>query len=480
MLRLHRCTPITKPSVLVYEAVRMVTNNKETESINYRYEYFAAVSATLSLVASVSAAGWSSPAIPALLSPQSHIEVTAAQGSWIVSILSIGGCLGSVVMSPLVDRYGRKYTMIVSMIPLMLGWIMIVFASNVPTIYVARFLHGISYGTSLAAAPIYLGEISSKNIRGSTGVLVAVMAKLAFLLQYSVGPFVSFRTLAWINFSIPIIFLVTFCWVPESPYYYLARGNDDAAVESLRWLRRCDFNSERFRQEYHQMRSLIERNRHERASLTDLFTKRNRKSLGIILLLSFGMQLTGINAILGYAQTIFSKLDMNFSAAELSIMLGVVQLMAVFVPTFFVDRAGRRPMLLFSSIGSFVGLAICSIYFTLDAKGYDVDAFSWVPFVATLEFIVSYALGLATVPFAILGEVFPKSIKANANSVFSVITSFIVFMVLKMFQVISDGAGTYVAFWIFAISTAGTTVMIYLLIPETKGKSFEEIQEMML
>ncbi|XP_021699972.1 facilitated trehalose transporter Tret1 [Aedes aegypti] len=457
----------------------MVINGKEHDASSYRYEYFAAVSATLSLVASVSTAGWSSPAIPALLSPDSHIKITASQGSWIVSILSIGGCAGSIVMSPMVERCGRKYTMIVSMVPLMIGWIMVVFASSVPTIYVARFLHGISYGATLSAAPIYLGEISSKNIRGTTGVLIAVMAKLAFLLQYSIGPYVSFRSLALINLSFPIVFLLTFCWMPESPYYYLTHGNEEAALESLRWLRRSDFYSESFLLEYHQMRLLVERNRLNHASFRDLFIKRNRKSLGIILLLSSSMQLTGINAILGYAQTIFSKLDMNFSAAELSITLGVVQLMAVSIPTFFVDKAGRRPMLLMSGVGSLIGLTICSLYFTLNAMGYVLDAFSWIPFVAVLGFIVSFAIGLATVPFAILGEVFPKNIKANANAVFSVITSLIVFTVLKMFQVISDGVGTYVAFWIFAASTAGNTVMIYLFVPETKGKSFDEIQEFM-
>ncbi|EAT35816.1 AAEL012042-PA, partial [Aedes aegypti] len=397
--------------------------------------------------------GWSSPAIPALLSPDSHIKITASQGSWIVSILSIGGCAGSIVMSPMVERCGRKYTMIVSMVPLMIGWIMVVFASSVPTIYVARFLHGISYGATLSAAPIYL----------------------AFLLQYSIGPYVSFRSLALINLSFPIVFLLTFCWMPESPYYYLTHGNEEAALESLRWLRRSDLYSESFLLEYHQMRLLVERNRLNHASFRDLFIKRNRKSLGIILLLSSSMQLTGINAILGYAQTIFSKLDLNFSAAELSITLGVVQLMAVSIPTFFVDKAGRRPMLLISGVGSLIGLTICSLYFALNAMGYVLDAFSWIPFVAVLGFIVSFAIGLATVPFAILGEVFPKNIKANANAVFSVITSLIVFTVLKMFQVISDGVGIYVAFWIFAASTAGNTVMIYLFVPETKGKSFDEI-----
>ncbi|XP_065084222.1 facilitated trehalose transporter Tret1-like [Ochlerotatus camptorhynchus] len=457
----------------------MVTRSNEAGSGNYRNEYFAAVTATLSLVATVATAGWSSPAIPALLSPESHIKITPDQGSWIVSILSIGGCFGAIIMSPLVDHFGRKFTLIISMIPLVIGWIMIVFATNVPTIYVARFLHGLAYGTTYGVAPIYLGEISSKTIRGSTGVLVTVMAKLAFLLQYSIGPYVSFRSLALISLVFPAIFLVTFCWMPETPYHYLAHGNDEAALNSLRWLRRSDFYNEDFRQEFHQMQSLVEKNRHDRRSLLDLLTKRNRKSLGIILLLSFGMQLTGINAILGYSQTIFSELEMNLTAAELSIILAIVQLVAVFIPTFFVDKTGRRPLLLISSIASVIALTICSSYFTLDAMGYPVDTLGWIPFVATLGFIVSFALGLATVPFAILGEIFPKNIKANANAVFTVITSLIVFTVVKLFQIISDGAGTYVVFWIFATCTTVTTVLIYFWIPETKGKSFEEIQQLM-
>ncbi|XP_058828581.1 facilitated trehalose transporter Tret1-like [Topomyia yanbarensis] len=461
---------------------------KKCDLSRYRNEYLAAVTATLSLVATVAAAGWSSPAIPALQREDSPIPITADQGSWIVSILSIGSLFGPIITSLCVDRYGRKLTLLLSVIPLTIGWVMITFAEHVSTIYAARFLHGISHGTVYSVAPIYLGEISSSAIRGSTGILVTVMAKLAFLLEYSIGPYVDFKTLARMSLTFPIVFLVLFSWMPESPYYLLAGDKHEAALASLCWLRRCDGQSEELYQEFNQMKTLIEKGRHNQTTIKELFKKMggillqksNRKSLIIILVLSCGMQLTGINAILGYSQTIFSKLEMGLQAAELSIVLAAVQLLAVVIPTFAVDRAGRRPLLLISCGGSLLGLLICSIYFTLDAFGYSVQAFSWVPFLGTLGFIVAFALGLATVPFAILGEVFPKHIKANANAAFAIITSVVVFTVVKLFQVISDGVGTFVSFWIFSVCTAGSGALIYWIIPETKGQSLEAIQKTML
>ncbi|XP_040155799.1 facilitated trehalose transporter Tret1 [Anopheles arabiensis] len=449
----------------------------------YRNEYIAALAATSSLVASVACAGWSSPALPVLRGPNSPIPITPDEGSWVVSLLSIGSLFGPIICGLFVDRYGRKPVLLVSAVPLVAGWLFIVFAESVGMLYTARLLHGIGYGLAYSLTPIYLGEISSNAVRGSTGVLVTVMAKLAFLFEYSVGPYVGFRALAWISLALPVGFVVLFFWMPETPYYLLARGNKKAAADSLRWLRRSSTIDE----ELGRMEKLVLESKQRGNPLKQLLlTSTNKKSLVIILLLSFGMQLTGINAILGYSQTIFSRLALPLTAAELSIVLALVQLGSVMLPTFLVDRAGRRPLLLASTGGSFIGLAMCAVYFTLDETTTDVlspepgAAHGWIPFAGVLLFIISFAIGLATVPFAILGEVFPKHIKAAANSVFGVITSAVVFSVVKLFQVISDGAGTYVSFWIFTGCTATTGVLIYLIIPETKGQSFERIQEIMM
>ncbi|XP_035912214.1 facilitated trehalose transporter Tret1 [Anopheles stephensi] len=448
-----------------------------------RNEYVAALAATSSLVASVACAGWSSPALPVLRGPNSPIPVTPDEGSWIVSLLSIGSIFGPVICGLFVDRYGRRPVLLVSAIPLVAGWLFIAFAESVGMLYTARLLHGIGYGLAYSVTPIYLGEISSDAIRGSTGVLVTVMAKLAFLFEYSVGPYVGFRALAWISLALPVGFCVLFFWMPETPYFLLARGNKKAAADSLRWLRRSTAIDE----ELNRMEKLVQDSKQKGNPLRQLLlTSTNKKSLVIILLLSLGMQLTGINAILGYSQTIFSRLALPLTAAELSIVLALVQLGSVMLPTFLVDRAGRRPLLLASTAGSLLGLATCAVYFTLDETTTDVLSpepgapHGWIPFGGVLLFIISFAIGLATVPFAILGEVFPKHIKAAANSVFAVITSAVMFSVVKLFQVISDGAGTYVSFWIFTGCTAVTGVLIFLVIPETKGQSFERIQEMMM
>uniref|UniRef100_A0A182QHE6 Facilitated trehalose transporter Tret1 n=1 Tax=Anopheles farauti TaxID=69004 RepID=A0A182QHE6_9DIPT len=448
----------------------------------YRNEYIAALAATSSLVASVACAGWSSPALPTLRGPDSPIPITPDEGSWIVSLLSIGSLFGPIICGLFVDRYGRRPVLLLSAIPLMAGWLCIAFAESVGVLYTARLLHGIGYGLAYSVTPIYLGEISSDAVRGSTGVLVTVMAKLAFLFEYSVGPYVGFRALAWISLALPVCFVVLFFWMPETPYSLLARGNKQAAAASLRWLRRSNAIDE----ELIRMEKLVLASKQKGNPLTQLLlTSTNKKSLVIILLLSLGMQLTGINAILGYSQTIFSRLALPLTAAELSIVLALVQLGSVMLPTFLVDRAGRRPLLLASTAGSLLGLATCAVYFTLDETTDDIlspepgAAHGWIPFVGVLFFIISFAIGLATVPFAILGEVFPKHIKAAANTVFAVISSAVVFSVVKLFQVISDGAGTYVSFWIFTGCTTVTGVLIYFIIPETKGKSFERIQEMM-
>ncbi|XP_053674258.1 facilitated trehalose transporter Tret1-like [Anopheles nili] len=411
----------------------------------FRNEYLAALAATSSLVASVACAGWSSPAIPVLRGKDSPIPITADEGSWIVSLLSIGSLFGPIICGLFVDRYGRRLVLLFSAVPLIAGWLMIAFAQSIGMMYAARLLHGVGYGLAYSVTPIYLGEISSDRVRGSIGVLVTVMAKLAFLFEYSVGPYVGFRALAWISLALPVGFIVLFFWMPETPYFLLARNNQSGAAESLRWLRR----GAAIEEELARMQKLVLDSKQKGNPLKQLLlAPANKKSLVIILILSLGMQLTGINAILGYSQTIFSRLALPLTAAQLSIVLALVQLGSVLLPTFLVDRAGRRPLLLASTAGSLLGLSTCAVYFTLDETTTDIlspepgAAHGWVPFAGVLMFIISFAIGLATVPFAILGEVFPKHIKAAANAVFAVITSAVVFSVVKLFQIISDGAGT--------------------------------------
>lgn len=357
-------------------------------------------------------------------------------------------------------------------IPLIAGWILIGIANSVDVLFISRTLSGISYGMAYSATPMYLGEIASDSIRGSIGTLVTVMAKLGILLQYSIGPYISIKLMAWLSLSTPVLFFVIFIFLPESPYYLLSKQKNDKALASLRILRG---NSDNVEEELEKMKISVKKSQENRGTLKQLFNRGNRRGLIIILGLGASQQLCGSQAIIAYSQQIFEEVGSSLGASELSIIMGVIQLVTALFSSSIVDRLGRRPLLLISTIGTTICNTIVGVYFLLDHEDVDVSSISWLPLVAIMVFIVCYTIGLATVPFAILGEIFPTNVKALAAAAYTMVSGSISFGVTKLYQRVSDNWGTYVSFLGFAFFTFFFIIFVYFLVPETKGKSLDNI-----
>lgn len=281
--------------------------------------------------------------------------------------------------------------------------------------------------------------------------------------------------LASFNIAIPILFVVTFSAMPESPYYFIKSGDVGQAERSLKKLRGRDF----FREELDSMSNLVNENMKEQSRWKDLVTVGgNRRGLIILLGIYFTQQFCGSTAIISYAQQIFGAAEGGMGAEESCILFGSVQLLTSAISSQLVDRLGRKPLLLVSSCG--VGLAniiIGAYFFVKDLDSTYIVGVKFIPIVVIPIFIFSYTIGLATVPFAITSEIFPTNIKSKATCVIQICVALMTFAVTKLFQVVKDALGEYVAFWGFgALSVAGV-IFILILLPETKGQSFAAIQE---
>lgn len=322
---------------------------------------------------------------------------------------------------------------------------------------------------------MYLGEIASDFIRGSIGTLLTVMAKTGILFVYAVGPYVSVKVLAWILFALPIIFIVVFVWLPESPYYLLDKERTEDARSSLQWLRGNDAIEE----ELERMKVAISKAKQNKGTFKELLNRGNRRSLIIALGLGACQQLCGSQAVIAYAQSFFEEIGSDLGASESAIILAVVQLITAAFSSSIVDRWGRRPLLLVSTAGSAVCTTIIGTYFFLVHLEIDMKPYAAVPMTVIMIFIISYTIGLATVPFAILGEIFPTNIKAIAAAVYTMFASGVGFGVIKLYQVVSTEFGIYYTFWGFGVCSLLFVVFVWYLIPETKGKPLAQILEEM-
>lgn len=441
-------------------------------------QYLAAITATISLLVAGSHIGWTSPTLPRLKSPESPLPITSNDASWIASFYLLGSIPGNFIAALMVDRIGRKNSLLISAIPLLLGWILILVAWNEYVLYASRLISGLGQGVVYVVCPMYIGEIADKKIRGSLGSLIKLMVTLGELYGHAVGPFVSYECLAYISAIIPIIFFLTFIWMPESPYYLLMRDRQEEAKKSLSQLRRYKSKSD-LREEMDQTQKAVAKDLRDKGRFLDLINVLgNRRAVFISFGLQLILQFSGIAAIESYTQEILGYSDSGLSPGIAVIILSVLQFIAGLGATALVDRLGRRPLLLVTTLLGGVSLAIAGLFCFLELYlEFDMDGLGWILDTSVIFYELIIALGLNPLSYMMLGELFPTNVKGVAVSLTNVWSSLLAFMVSKMYQVVTDSCGIYASFAWFSSTCFFGVVFIFFVVPETKGRSLMEIQE---
>ena len=182
-------------------------------------------------------------------------------------------------------------------------------------------------------------------------------------------------------------------------------------------------------------------------------------------------------AILSNAQAVFEMTPGNtITSAESVIVVGGLQVLVCFGTMVLVERLGRRPLLMISTSGCAISLAVMGAYQYIHFRtDLDTAAYDWLPLVCVVVFLVTYYAGLGPLPVAMMGEMFPSNVKGSAISIVSAVLSLCFLIVTKLYQVAADGLGPYVTFWFFAGVSAMGLGFVFFFVPDTKGKSLENI-----
>ncbi|XP_050670798.1 facilitated trehalose transporter Tret1-like isoform X2 [Leptidea sinapis] len=345
---------------------------------------------------------------------------------------------------------------------------------------ISRFVTGIGMGITAVVTMVYLTEIADKDIRGSLGMLVQVMNNMGSLAVYSIGPFVSYNGLNALLVSLSIIYATMCLWIPESPYYHLKDGRPAAAKKSFMFLKGTK-NEKWATEQLTAMRLHVQESMENKTTVKELLTNmRYRKTLYLIAGLKVLQYMTGMCAIQAYLEIIFRQ-GSSLSGPYASIVYGFVQLGAGIGATFIIDHFGRRLLMLISSTGVALSLTTVGIYFYLqDAYQLNPErlaSLSAVPLVGVLSYIILYSIGLGNLPYLLQAELFPINVKTVASSIATMLACILNFVVTKSYQGIKDVFGHYTVFWAFASIAYFGIFFIYYFVPETKGKTLEEVQD---
>ncbi|XP_011254200.2 facilitated trehalose transporter Tret1 [Camponotus floridanus] len=439
--------------------------------------YLAAVAGNLGMLTVGQYFGWASPSLPILLQGKDEtypVRLTSEEASWVASLLMLGAMTGSIICAFIVNIIGRKNTMLFAAVPSIISWLMIAFATSSWELYISRFLAGLSTGFTYTITPLYIGEISPANIRGNFGSMLTVISKIGTTLEYVIGPFLSVKHLALVSLIGPCLFFVIFVWLPESPYHLMRRNAKEKAINSLVQLR----GKEDVHEEIDTIERSVKIDLANKSNLRELFCiPANRRALIAVVSLGTIHQLSGVQAVEQYAELIFNEMGNNLEGKYSTMILGVVQVISTIVCMFITDRSGRKLLLIISAIGSACSTAMVATYFNLQHNNVDTSNLKWLPAVGVIMYVIMFSVGLSALPFAMIGELFSMNVKALGSMINMIIAGIISFGVTKLYLVIADNLGIHVSFWIFTGCSLAGALFMLIYVPETKGKTLEQIQE---
>ncbi|CAG09665.1 unnamed protein product, partial [Tetraodon nigroviridis] len=417
--------------------------------------------------------GYSSPVIPELTATADpRLQLDANQASWFGSIVTVGAAVGGLLGGWMVEKFGRKLSLMFCSLPFVFGFTVIVAAQNVWMLYVGRLLTGLASGVTSLVVPLYISEMSHERVRGTLGSCVQLMVVLGIMGVYLAG---IWRWLAICCSIPPALLMVLMCFMPETPRFLLSKGKRREAEEALRFLRGPDAPIE-------WECARIEDACDEQGSsfhLSDLKDPGVYKPLLIGAMLMVFQQMTGINDIMFYAENIFEQA--HFTNSDLaSVLVGLIQVIFTGVAAIIMDKAGRKVLLIISGIAMTISTAAFGIYFYIMSVYHSshttatLPDLSWLPLASMAVYIAGFALGWGPIPWLVMSEIFPVKARGFASAVCVLTNWGMAFLVTKNpFRNMTVDAGT---FWLFAFMCILNVIFTMAFIPETKGKTLEQIE----
>lgn len=418
-----------------------------------------------------------------------YFELTDALKGWVVGSAVFACAFGAIVAGPLSIKIGRKNSLIISAILFTISaygsGLPELFPQTVSMLIFFRILGGLGIGIASMNAPMYIAEIAPSSIRGKMvtyyQLAIVVGFFVVFLATFYIGNNLSeakniefgWRRMFWSELIPSGLFLILLFFVPKSPRWLALKGKDDEAKAVLY---KIHANSSAEVEYTEIKKSLQENNTKEKINI---FSKGIFVIILIGTLLSVLQQFTGINAVLYYGADIFEK-ALGFGKEDIlaqQILLAFVNLVFTFVAMFTVDKFGRKPLLYIGSLGMILGFLMLGISLKTGNVGL-------ISLIGVLVFIASFALSMGPIVWVLLSEMFPNKIRSFAMSIAVAAQWFANTLVSVAFPVVMGSEVNNSATWngslpyfIFIAFILLIVFVTYRFIPETKGKTLEEIED---
>lgn len=388
-----------------------------------------------------------------------------------VSIALIGTILGALTGSIPSEKLGRKKTLVIIAVIYLLASAGTAFATNWYIFLLFRFLGGIGVGASSVTAPVYISEISPARSRGRLVALFQFNIVFGILVSYLSNYLIgqdgehSWRLMLGVQVIPSVLFLILLKYVPESPRWLIVkRGKVEEAAAVLKII-----NPKHFAAEVNDIKADMTHANDKRSDI--LFTRKNRFPIFLAIAFAVFNQVSGINAIIYYAPRIFEMTGLGRESSLLSsVGIGAVNFLFTLLAINFIDRFGRRTLMLIGSVGLIVTLGLVSRAFYLnDFGGFSVT-------ILLLVYIAFFAFSQGAVIWVFISEIFPNQVRAKGQTLGSLTHWVMAAIIAFVFPMLAENVGGGHTFLFFCTMMLLQLVFVWKIMPETKGRSLEQLE----
>ncbi|XP_045455974.1 facilitated trehalose transporter Tret1-like [Melitaea cinxia] len=436
-----------------------------------------------------------------LSSPMTDLET-----SLVGSLPSLGAMCGTAVIGTILSIFGRQKGGLIIVLPLMMSWLMIDLTTSSLVILIARFIGGLSAGAFLVHCPIFVSEVAEESIRGTLASAPMTCYCLGTLVSYLLGWFLTHRYIIWANIASCLIYMALMITVTESPLFLMRQNREEDARKAISHYRGAYISSKIVLEEFSRLKQLItpavelravgsgETSKAEEAEKEKLNTENedieekfkmssfkmlyvslsSRRAFTIVgLTLSFQV-LMGMVAVQVYAKDIFAKAVPSLSSHMCSVMFAMVLLSGGILSTIFSDKFGRKILIVSSS----VAVTLCLSGMGVLTQTSILPA--WVTAVFILLYCLTFMFGAGSVPYILVTECFVPEVQSLASMILMEWVWLLNFFIVGVFPFMIKYFGVHGSFYCFAFFGIANTIIGLFFVPETKGLTNEQIQELFL
>jgi SP family xylose:H+ symportor-like MFS transporter len=412
---------------------------------------------------------------------EGFFQLSKATLGFTVASAIIGTVAGSLMVGKPADLIGRRNVLFILALLYLLSALGSAMANNWTMFLIYRFLGGIAVGGSSVVAPMYIAEITPARLRGRMVAIVQVNVVTGMLIAYLSNYLIASMELGQVEWrwmfgveALPaFFFFILLFFIPLSPRWLIAKGRESQAALVLE---KCGTDNGSIEEEIAEIRSSLDMETDHRKEW--FFSVKFIKPILLAMAIAVFNQLSGINAVLYYAPYIFMMAGAGSNSALLqSVAIGGTFVVFTMLAMTIIDRFGRKKLMIIGSIGYIVSLAVTAWAFYTYGTEFS-QAGGKIVLISILVFIASHSFGQGTVIWVFISEVFPNRVRARGQALGSFTHWFMAAAISWTFPIIADISGGH-AFAFYAICMIGQLIWVLFVMPETKGKSLEEIQKNM-